>query len=32
VYDVANGRLKQLIQYDRNSRLPEIYRYYFDED
>ena len=32
VYDVANGRLKQLIQYDRNSPLPEIYRYYFDED
>ncbi|MFM1899381.1 MAG: hypothetical protein RL577_1621 [Bacteroidota bacterium] len=32
VYDVANGRLKQLIQYDRNSPLPEIYRYYFEED
>ena len=32
VYDVANGRLKQLIQYDRNSPLPEIYRFYFDED
>ncbi len=32
VYDVANGRLKQLIQFDRNSHLPEIYRYYFDED
>ena len=32
VYDVANGRLKQLIQFDRNSPLPEIYRYYFDED
>lgn len=32
VYDVANGRLQQLIQYDRNSPLPEIYRFYFDED
>jgi carbonic anhydrase len=32
VYDVANGRLKQLIQYDRNSPLPEIYRFYFEED
>lgn len=32
VYDVANGRLQQLIQYDRNSPLPEIYRFYFDKD
>jgi carbonic anhydrase len=32
VYDVANGRLKELIHLDRNSPLPEIYRYYFDED
>lgn len=32
VYDVANGRLKELIQYDRNNPLPEIYRFYFDED
>jgi len=32
VYDVANGRLKELIHYDRNSPLPDIYRFYFDED
>ncbi|MDA0685204.1 MAG: carbonic anhydrase [Bacteroidetes bacterium] len=32
VYDLTNGRLQQLIQYDRNSPLPEIYRFYFDED
>jgi carbonic anhydrase len=32
VYDVANGRLKELIKYDKQTPLPEVYRFYFDED